>query len=71
METYFQVFVNFEQNNWAQLLSMTKFVYNNVKNTNIGKIFLSSITDIILIYLIKDLDICLKSKTMEELSFKL
>ena len=29
MEAYLQVFVNFKQNNWARLLLMAKFAYNN------------------------------------------
>ena len=36
MEAYLQDFVNFEQNNWARLLPMAKFAYNNAKNTSIG-----------------------------------
>ena len=36
MEVYLQVFVNFEQNNWAKLLLMAEFVYNNVKNISTG-----------------------------------
>ncbi len=36
MEAYLQTFVNFEQNNWARLLSMAEFVYNNAKNASTG-----------------------------------
>ena len=36
MEVYLWVFVNFEQNNWARLLSMAKFAYNNANNRNTG-----------------------------------
>ena len=36
MEVYLQAFLNFEQNNWARLLPMAKFAYNNAKNTSIG-----------------------------------
>ena len=36
MEAYLQVFVNFEQNDWAQLLPMSEFAYNNAKNASIG-----------------------------------
>ena len=39
MEKYFQVFVNFEQNNYARLLSMVEFAYNNAKNAKIGHTF--------------------------------
>ncbi len=34
IKAYFQVFVNFEQNNWVKLLPMVKFAHNNVKNTS-------------------------------------
>ena len=34
MEVYLWVFVNFEQNDWARLLPMAEFAYNNAKNTN-------------------------------------
>ena len=34
METYLQAFVNFKQNDWARLLPMAEFAYNNAKNAN-------------------------------------
>ena len=36
MEVYFWAFVNFEQNDWTQLLSIAEFAYNNAKNTTTG-----------------------------------
>ena len=36
MEAYLQAFVNFQQNDWAQLLPMVEFAYNNAKNASIG-----------------------------------
>ena len=36
MEGYLQVFVNFEQNDWARLLPMAEFAYNNAKNASTG-----------------------------------
>ena len=36
MEAYLWAFVNFKQNNWAKLLSMAKFAYNNAKNASTG-----------------------------------
>ena len=36
MEAYLRVFVNFEQNDWARLLPMAEFAYNNAKNTSTG-----------------------------------
>ena len=38
MEAYLQAFVNFEQNNWARLLPMAEFAYNNAKNASTGYI---------------------------------
>ncbi len=34
MEVYLRVFVNWEQNDWARLLPMAEFAYNNAKNTS-------------------------------------
>ena len=34
------VFVNFKQNNWARLLPIAEFAYNNVKNTSTGHMLL-------------------------------
>ena len=36
MKAYFRAFVNYEQNNWARLLPIAKFAYNNTKNANTG-----------------------------------
>ena len=36
MEACLRAFVNFEQNDWARLLVMAGFAYNNAKNTSIG-----------------------------------
>ena len=36
MEAYLRAFVNFEQNDWAWLLSMAEFAYNNAKNASTG-----------------------------------
>ena len=36
IKAYLQVFVNFEQNDWAQLLLMAVIAYNNAKNANIS-----------------------------------
>ncbi len=36
MKAYFQPFVNFEQNDWARLLLIAKFAYNNAKNASTG-----------------------------------
>ena len=36
MEAYLRAFVNFKQNNWAKLLPMAEFAYNNTQNASIG-----------------------------------
>ena len=36
MEAYLRAFVNFEQNDWARLLPMAEFAYNNTKNASTG-----------------------------------
>ena len=36
MEAYLRAFVNFEQNDWARLLPMAEFAYNNAKNASSG-----------------------------------
>ncbi len=36
MEAYLRAFVNWEQNNWANLLPMAEFAYNNAKNVSTG-----------------------------------
>ena len=36
MEVYLRAFVNFEQNNWAKLLLIAEFAYNNAKNVSNG-----------------------------------
>ena len=36
MEAYHRVFINFKQNDWARLLPMAEFVYNNAKNASTG-----------------------------------
>ena len=34
MEIYLWAFVNFKQNDWARLLLMAEFAYNNAKNAS-------------------------------------
>ena len=34
MKAYLWAFLNFKQNNWAQLLLMAKLAYNNAKNAS-------------------------------------
>ena len=72
MEAYLQAFVNFEQNDWAWLLPMAEFAYNNAKNAS------TSHTPFELncgyhpqVFYKEDLDSRSKSKTAEELSSEL
>ena len=36
IKAYLKAFVNWEQNNWAKLLLIAKFAYNNAKNASIS-----------------------------------
>ncbi len=36
IEAYLRAFVNFEQDDWARLLTMVEFTYNNAKNASTG-----------------------------------
>ena len=36
IEAYLKAFINFEQNDWARLLPMAEFAYNNPKNSSTG-----------------------------------
>ena len=38
IEAYLQAFVNFKQNDWARLLPIAEFAYNNAKNASTGYI---------------------------------
>ena len=69
MEAYLRAFVNFERNDWARLLPMAEFAYNNPKNASTG------FTSFELNYgyhprvsYKENLDPCSKSRTAEELS---
>ena len=68
MEAYLRAFVNFKQNNWARLLPMAEFAYNNTKNAS------PSFTPFELncgyhprVFYKEVLDLRLKSRTAEEL----
>ena len=72
IEAYLQAFVNFEQNDWARLLLMAEFAYNNAKNTSTGHTsFKLNCGYHPRISYKEDLDPRSKSKIAEELSFKL
>ena len=72
MEAYLQAFVNFEQNNWARLLPMAKFAYDNVKNASTGHMpFELNCGYHLCISFEQDTDSCSQSKTADELSAEL
>ena len=72
MEAYLQAFVNFEQNNWAQLLPVAEFAYNNAKNASIGYTFFKLNCGYHpRVSYEEDLDPRSKSRTAEELSSEL
>ena len=72
MKAYLQAFVNFEQNNWAQLLLMAKFAYNNTKNASTGFTpFELNCKYHLQVSYKEDLNLRLQSKTVEKLSFEL
>ena len=72
IEAYLQVFVNFEQNDWVQLLPMAEFAYNNAKNASIGHTsFELNCGYHSQVFYKEDLDPRSKSKTAEKLSFEL
>ena len=72
MKVYFWAFVNFEQNNWARLVSIAEFAYNNAKNASIGyTLFELNCGYHPRVSYKEDLDPYLKSKFAEELFFEL
>ena len=72
IETYLQAFVNFKQNNWAKLLLMTEFAYNNAKNANIGHTsFKLNCGHYSYVSFDKNINPCPQSKTANKLSTKL
>ena len=72
MEVYLQAFVNFKQDDWARLLPIAKFAYNNAKNTSTGHIPFELNCGYHSWMSYKDnVDPCSKSKSVDELSAEL
>ena len=72
MEAYLLAFVNFEQNDWARLLPMAEFTYNNAKNASTGYTpFELKCSYHLCVSFEEDTDPCSRSKTAKELSDKL
>ena len=72
MEAYLRAFVNFEQNDWAKLLQMAEFAYNNGKNASTGHTPFKLNCDYHLcVSFEEDTNPCSESKTADELSAEL
>ena len=72
MEAYLRVFVNWKQNNWAPLLSIAKFIYNNAKNANTGhKLFELNFGYHLQVFFEDDIDLCSRSCSANELAKEL
>ena len=72
MEAYLRAFVNFKQNDWAKLLPMAEFAYNNAKKASTGHTPLELNCGYYpCIFFEKDTNPCSQSKTAKELSSKL
>ena len=72
MEAYLWAFVNFEQNNWARLLPIAEFAYNNNKNASIGHMsFELNYGYYLCIFFEENTNPRSKSKTADKLSIEL
>ncbi len=72
MKAYLQAFVNYEQNNWTQLLPIAEFAYNNAKNASSGHIPFKLNCDYHpCTFYKKDVDPCSQSKSAVKLATKL
>ena len=69
MEAYLRAFINFKQNNWARLLPIAKFAYNNAKNASTGYTsFELNCNYHPCVSYEKDIDPCSKSKSVDNLA---
>ena len=72
MEAYLQAFINFEQNDWAKLLPIVEFAYNNAKNLNTGYMpFELNRGYYPCVFFEKVTNPCLQSKLVDKLATKL
>ena len=72
MQPYLQVFVNFEYNNSAKLLSMAKFAYINAKNASTSHTpFKLNYNYYLYVFFKENTNFCSQSKTTDKLSTKL
>ena len=72
MEAYLRAFVNYEQDNWARLLPMAEFAYNNAKHASTGYTsFELNCGYHLCVSYREDLNPCSRSKAADELTKKL
>ena len=72
MEAYLRAFVNYERNDWARLLPMVEFAYNNAKNASTGYTFFELNCGFHpRISYKEDVDPCSRSKTVDQLANEL
>ncbi len=68
MEAYLRVFVNWKKDDWARLLLMAEFAYNNVKNASTGHISFKLNYDYHpRVFFEEDVDSCSKSRFANKL----
>ena len=72
METYLRAFVKYKKNDWAKLLPIAEFAYNNAKNASIGYTLFELNCDFHpRSSYEEDIDPCSKSKTADQLVIEL
>ena len=72
MEAYLRAFLNWEQNDWACLLPMTEFAYNNAKNASTGHTpFELNCGFYPRVFFKDDVNPCSRSRSINELAKKL
>ena len=72
IEASLRAFVNLEQNNWARLLPMAKFAYNNAKNATTGYMsFELNCSNHVCVLFKEDINPCFWLKIIDKLLLKL
>ena len=72
MEAYIRAFVNSEQDDWARLLPLAEFAYNNAKNASTGHTSFELNYDYHpRVFFKQDIDPCKRSRSANELAEEL
>ena len=72
MESYLKVFINYEKDNWAKLLLIVEFAYNNVKQASMEYILFELNCKYCLHASYKEnIDPCSRSKAVDKLTKEL